>query len=43
MTNIKKIPASEITPEHIYNDRRNFIKITKFDYLVKSGKNENIC
>ena len=26
MTNIKKIPASEITPEHIYNDRRNFIK-----------------
>ena len=26
MTNIKKIPPSEITPEHIYNDRRNFIK-----------------
>ncbi len=26
MTNIKKIPASDITPEHIYNDRRNFIK-----------------
>lgn len=26
MTNIKKIPSSEITPEHIYNDRRNFIK-----------------
>lgn len=24
-------------------DRRNFIKITQFDYLVKSGKNENIC
>ena len=23
---IKKIPSSEITPEHIYNDRRNFIK-----------------
>ena len=26
MTNMKKIPASDITPEHIYNDRRNFIK-----------------
>ena len=26
MTNIKKIPSSEITPEHIYNDRRNFLK-----------------
>jgi len=26
MTYIKKIPASDITPEHIYNDRRNFIK-----------------
>ncbi|MCX7191191.1 MAG: protein-methionine-sulfoxide reductase catalytic subunit MsrP [Candidatus Methylopumilus sp.] len=26
MTNIKKITSSEITPEHIYNDRRNFIK-----------------
>jgi sulfoxide reductase catalytic subunit YedY len=26
MTTIKKIPASDITPEHIYNDRRNFIK-----------------
>jgi sulfoxide reductase catalytic subunit YedY len=23
---INKIPSSEITPEHIYNDRRNFIK-----------------
>ena len=23
---IKKIPSSEITPEHIYHDRRNFIK-----------------
>ena len=23
---MKKIPASDITPEHIYNDRRNFIK-----------------
>jgi len=23
---IKKIPSSEITPEHIYNDRRHFIK-----------------
>ena len=23
---IKKLPSSEITPEHIYNDRRNFIK-----------------
>jgi sulfoxide reductase catalytic subunit YedY len=23
---IKKIPSIEITPEHIYNDRRNFIK-----------------
>ena len=23
---IKKIPSSEITPEHIYNDRRDFIK-----------------
>ncbi len=22
----KKIPSSEITPEHIYNDRRKFIK-----------------
>ncbi|CAM8312680.1 protein-methionine-sulfoxide reductase catalytic subunit MsrP [Candidatus Methylopumilus universalis] len=26
MTTFKKIPSSEITPEHIYNDRRNFIK-----------------
>ncbi len=26
MAKIKKIPSSEITPEHIYNDRRNFIK-----------------
>ena len=26
MTKIKKIPSSEITPEHIYNDRRNFLK-----------------
>lgn len=26
MTSFKKIPSSEITPEHIYNDRRNFIK-----------------
>jgi len=26
MTNMKKIPASDITPEYIYNDRRNFIK-----------------
>ncbi len=26
MTTFKKVPSSEITPEHIYNDRRNFIK-----------------
>ena len=26
MTTFKKIPSSEITPEHIYSDRRNFIK-----------------
>ena len=26
MIKIKKITSSEITPEHIYNDRRNFIK-----------------
>ena len=26
MTKIKNIPSSKITPEHIYNDRRNFIK-----------------
>ncbi len=26
MNTFKKIPSSEITPEHIYNDRRNFIK-----------------
>ncbi len=26
MTTFKKIPSSEITPEYIYNDRRNFIK-----------------
>jgi sulfoxide reductase catalytic subunit YedY len=26
MTTFKKIPSSEITPEHIYDDRRNFIK-----------------
>jgi len=26
VTKIKKIPSSEITPEHIYNERRNFIK-----------------
>ena len=26
MSKIKKIPSSEITPEHIYHDRRNFIK-----------------
>ena len=26
MTTFKKIPSSEITPEHIYHDRRNFIK-----------------
>ena len=26
MTTFKKIPSSEITPEHIYNGRRNFIK-----------------
>jgi methionine sulfoxide reductase catalytic subunit len=26
MATFKKIPSSEITPEHIYNDRRNFIK-----------------
>lgn len=26
MIKFKKIPSSEITPEHIYHDRRNFIK-----------------
>ncbi len=26
MVKIKKISSLEITPEHIYNDRRNFLK-----------------